>query len=348
MQKSIGIKIMNALTTRSAKIAPVYRAEIAPSPNFSDNWRTALSLFLSETDCRESTKATYFRSLSHFFEWIETSGRSLPQMQRADILEYKNTLQRERLSTNTINGYLVAVRQFYTWTETRLYYPNIASGIKTSGRQNKFIKEHLPEGKISALLDFYKSEGNLRDYALVNLMLRTGLRTIEVARLQVKDLTLKGEKRVLLVRGKGHSEKEDFVIISPKAYEPIKEYLATRGRVKGEEALFANTSRNRGYYDTTETRDNLSGLLPDGLSTRTISGICKRGLVAVGLDSSVYTAHSLRHTTAVTMISHGVGISEVQEVLRHGSIDTTRIYLQSIQEEDRLRKGTEELLDKVF
>ena len=164
-------------------------------------------------------------------------------------------------------------------------------------------------------------------------MLRTGLRTIEVVRANVGDITFKGDKRVLLVWGKGHSEKDDFVVLTEKAYEPIKEYLATRKAVKAGEPLFTSNSRQN---------------FGERLTTKTISSLCKEGLRAIGLDGREYTAHSLRHSTAVAILKHGGNIVDVQEVLRHSSIDTSQIYTESVKEELRLENAPESVLDAAF
>lgn len=345
---------MNAVTTHTANggYFPAFHHSqiIVKYNNLSSNCEVVLDTYLSEFDLNSSTRHTYKRSLSSFFSWIEETGRKLNNLDRADIVEYKQSLKKRSLSLNTINGYIVAVRQFYTWAEGRKLYPNIASGIRVKGRANKFEKEHLSDAKIAELLEYFRNKGNIRDYAMINLMLRTGLRTIEVARLQAKDITFKGDRRVLQIRGKGHEEKDSFVILSDKAYAPIKDYLKTRGRVKPEEALFSAKSRNKAYYSSMENESStMAGILPDGLTTRAISGICKKGLSAIGLEGVNFSAHSLRHTTAVQILKNtNFEIAKAQEVLRHSSIDTTRIYLSSFKEEARLQEATELKLDNAF
>ena len=77
------------------------------------------------------------------------------------------------------------------------------------------------------------------------------------------------------------------------------------------------------------------------LTTKTISTMCKEGLRAIGLDAREYTAHSLRHTTAVMLLKNGT-IQDVQSVLRHQSPTTSQIYTKSVEEELRLAKEAEE------
>jgi integrase/recombinase XerC/integrase/recombinase XerD len=300
----------------------------------SDNWRGVVASFISTQDVKESSRSLYSRTLSQYFGWLEETGR-LPRfvtLTRQDVLEYKDSLLASGLSALTVSSYIVAVRKFYEWAEAEKLYPNIAKGIKTPRRKQAFKKQHLTDTKSKELLQHFQ-DMSLRDYAIVNLMLRTGLRTVEICRADVGDITFKGDRRVLLVWGKGHTEKDDFVVLTEKAYEPIRDYLATRKAVKAGEPLFTSTShQNRG----------------ERLTTRTISSICKEGLKAIGLDGKEYTAHSLRHTTAVAILKHGGAITDVQEVLRHTSPATSQIYTESVKEELRLEKAPESVLDSAF
>lgn len=298
----------------------------------TNDWRGLIATFISSQDVKESSRALYVRTLSQYFVWIENNGKALINLTRQDVLEYKDFLQEQSLSSLTISSYITSVRKFYEWAESYKLYPNIAKGVKTPRRKQAFKKQHLTDEKSSELLDHFRAS-SLRDYAIVNLILRTGLRTIEVVRADIEDITFKGERRVLRVWGKGHTEKDDFVVLSEKAYEPIREYLQTRKGAKGGEPLFTSTSHN-----------NLGGRL----TTKTISSICKDGLRAIGMDGKEFTAHSLRHTTAVAILKHGGQLTDVQSVLRHTSPVTSQIYTESVKEELRLKNAPELTLDNAF
>ena len=298
------------------------------------DWRGVVASFISTQDVKESSRNLYTRTLTQYFSWLENTGRmsNFSNLTRQDILEYKDYLLASNLSALTVSSYIVSVRKFYEWAEAEKMYPNIAKGVKTPRRKQAFKKQHLTDTKSGELLQHFQNM-SLRDYAIVNLILRTGLRTVEVIRADVGDITFKGDKRVLLVWGKGHTEKDDFVVLSEKAYQPIKNYLATRKGAKAGEPLFTSNSRqNKG----------------ERLTTRTISALCKEGLRSIGLDGKEYTAHSLRHTTAVAILKHGGMITDVQDVLRHTSPATSQIYTESVKEELRLAKAPEHLLDCAF
>ena len=297
------------------------------------DWRDLVASFISSQDVSESSRKLYTRTLSQYFVWMERERKSLSTLTRKDVLEYKDYLQGENLSSLTISSYITAVRKFYEWAEGEKLYPNIAKGIKTPRRQQAFKKQHLTDAKSKELLEHFQNQ-SLRDYAIANLILRTGLRTIEVVRANIEDITFKGERRILKVWGKGRLEKDDFVVLSEKAYLPIRNYLAVaRKGAKSGEPLFTSTS-HQNYGER--------------LTTKTISSLCKDGLKAIGLDGQEFTAHSLRHTTAVAILKHGGQLTDVQSVLRHSSPVTSQIYTESVKEELRLQNAPELYLDEAF
>lgn len=298
----------------------------------TSTWEGLIATFIATQDVKESSRQLYTRTLTQFFKWVEDTGRVIKELERKDVLAYKDGLLSSGLSSLTVGSYIVSVRKLYEWAEAEGLYRNIAKGIKTPKRVQAFKKQHLTDRKSHELLEHFQNM-SLRDFAIVNLILRTGLRTIEVVRADVGDITFRGERRILKIWGKGRNEKDDFVVLSDKAYLPIANYLATRKGVKAGEPLFTSCSRqNKG----------------ERLTTRTISGLCKEGLRAIGMDGREFTAHSLRHTTAVAILKHGGNITDVQEVLRHASPVTSQIYTESVKEELRLQNAPEMMLDYAF
>jgi integrase/recombinase XerC/integrase/recombinase XerD len=288
--------------------------------------------FINSLDVKENSKKLYRRTLKQYFSWTTKKGYLLSEIARPQILEYKAELLTSGKSSLTVGSYITSVRRFYEWTEANKYYPNVAKGVKTPKRKQQYKKQPLLPTQATALLEFYQDKAP-RDYAIINLLLRTGLRTIEVTKANVEDITFKGSQRVLLVHGKGRDEKDNFVLLTDKAYEPIKSYLASRGKANPSEPLFTSTSNNS---------------KGDSLKTRTISYIAKEGLKAIGLDTKSFTAHSLRHTTAVNILRAGGSLEMAQFTLRHSNPATTQIYTATLNEERRLQNSGEALIDSLY
>jgi len=288
--------------------------------------------FINSQDVKQSSKLLYRRTLKQYFNWVTKKAYLLSEIARPQLIEYKEELLASGMSSLTVGSYITSVRRFYEFTEANKFYPNVAKGIKAPKRKQQFKKQPLLPAQATALLNYYRATAS-RDYAIISLLLRTGLRTIEVIRASVEDIVFKGSQRVLLIQGKGRDEKDNFVLLTDKSYQPIADYLATRGNINSSEALFTSTSNNS---------------KGDRLSTRTISYIAKEGLKAIGLDERAFTAHSLRHTTAVNILRAGGSIETAQFTLRHSSPATTQIYTATLNEERRLQNSGEALIDSLY
>lgn len=297
------------------------------------NREELLDLFISSQDRKPTTLSLYRRTMSLFFDWIDRTGRNISTLTRPDLIEYKHTLEMEGKSGLTITSYLTSLRLFYQWVEAEGVYPNIAKVLNLPKRTKEFRHQPLRPAQAKELLTEVETSGTLRDIAIMNLLARTGLRTIEVVRADVGDITFKGGQRVLLVRGKGRDEKDNFVILTDKTYKPIAEYLSERGCVRMTDPLFVSESnRDRGQR----------------MTTRSISRIAKNNLREIGLDDKVFTAHSLRHTTAVSILRGGGTLEDCQLTLRHSNPATTQIYTAFVDEERRLNRQAEGLIDDLF
>lgn len=305
-------------------------AEIKPITVKDQDITALIEKFINSQDVKENSKATYRRSLKPFFEWVRIN--NIEPNSREAILAYKSFLINENLSALTISNYLVAVRKFYEWLESMKICPNIARGIKGAKQSRSFKKDPLTVSQIKELLssiDRSTLQGK-RDFAILNLLIRTGLRTIEVIRANVEDIRQNSGEAVLWIQGKGRDNKDEFVLLTVETLKPINEYLHARGKAEDKEPLFASLSdRNSNQR----------------LTTRSISRIVKQHLINIGLDNDRLTAHSLRHTAITLSLLGGASIQEAQALGRHSNINTTMVYSHNI---NRVANAPEYKIDKLL
>lgn len=287
--------------------------------------------FLLAHDIKPKSKETYRRALKQFFTYLETEGVTRPT--RETLIAYKAYLIDKKLSAYTVSAYIIAVRKMFQWTESEHLYANIASQIKGQKKPKGFKKDALSVNQARKLLIDMETDtlSGARDYALVNLLVRTGLRTIETARANVEDIRQQGEQAVLYIQGKGRDSKDDIVILTEETLEPIRAYISMRGQgVKDSSPLFiSHSDRNYG----------------ERLTTRSISRIVKDRLQASGLDDRRLTAHSLRHTAVTFSLIGGASIQEAQTLARHSDINTTLIYAHNLE---RIAKAPELKIDALI
>lgn len=286
--------------------------------------------WLAFLDCSPKTQQTYTRSIAQFMRWLEANNIDRPQA--TDIRDFRDKLAEDH-KPSTTNGYLMAVRQFFKFLEEQGIYTDISKNVKTIKIDDDFKKDYLTSSQAKALLSSIERDSlsGKRDFAIIALMITTGMRDVEVMRADIEDIRTAGDSRVIYYRGKGRSEKGKFKKLAPVVDEAIRDYLRARGKAEKSEALFvSDANRNRG----------------ERMTTRSISRIVKSRLVAVGLDSDMLTAHSLRHTAATISLLNGSSLEEVQQMLDHRSITTTQKYAHHL---NRLESQAEQrVADAIF
>lgn len=274
-----------------------------------------VSRWISYIDAKPRTVETYSKALKRFFVYMNDQGIARPS--REDIVSYRDYLKLEHKPT-TVQGYMVAVKLFFQWTAQEGLYPNVAEHVKGAKLDREHKKDYLTSKQVVKMLGGIdtSTERGKRDYAILSLMVTSGLRTIEVVRANVEDMRTVADYTVLFIQGKGRDERTDYVKIAEPVEDAIRSYLKERGNCDGKEPLFTSAAnRNNGGR----------------LTTRSVSRLAKEHMVDVGLDSDRLTAHSLRHTTATLNLLNGGSVEETQQILRHTNINTTMIYSHALE-----------------
>ncbi len=292
----------------------------APKEILSDK---ILTRFVDFLDVSDITLRSYKAGISQFINYLHTQGITRPS--REDILNFKNALTDNGRKPATVALYLSSLRRFFDWTATEGIYPNITAGVKAP-RQDKGHKRDFLTGTairdVLTGIDRKTLEGK-RNYAMMLLITTGGLRTVEAVRANIADISTRGGFPVLYVQGKGRTSKADYVKLPAPVLEAINDYLKARGQVRQSEPLFVSCSRrNHGQR----------------LTTRTVSGVCKKAMQTAGYNSDRLTAHSLRHSAVTLALMAGQTLAEVQYFARHSSINTTMIYAHNV---DRLKSECE-------
>ncbi len=144
----------------------------------------------------------------------------------------------------------------------------------------------------------------LRDYAILSLLARLGLRACEVGRICLDDVNWRAGE--ILIRGKGG--REDLLPLPADVGEALADYLRRRpSGPEGCRALF------------------LKVLSPVGpMSRSTVSAVVREACLRIEVPR--VGPHRLRHTAATQMLQAGASLEEIGQVLRHRDRRTTAIY----------------------
>lgn len=278
--------------------------------------------FIKYLDARPKSIATYRASIRKMLEYLTTANITAPT--RCDILAYRDELK-QKYSPATVSLHITACRLFFRWTAQEGIYPNIADHIKGAKLETGFKKDYLIADQAKNILSCINTDtiSGKRDYALITLMITSGLRCIEVSRANIEDIRTAGGSVVLYIQGKGKDDKGEYIKLSASVEMAIRQYLNARGEKDGKAPLFSSESNNS---------------KANRLTTRSISRIVKQRMKTAGYDSDRLTAHSLRHTAATLNLLNGGTEKETQQLLRHKNINTTMIYSHDLE---RARNNSE-------
>lgn len=279
--------------------------------------KSQISEFLESRDIRPTSKLTYLAALVRFTSWFDLHGNKERPSAR-DIIAFRESLKESGLAANSVNLYLSAVKSFFSWMESMRLSPNIAKGVKRVKVAGDFLRDCPTPGQTRRLVDSIDGSSltALRNRAILELLSRTGCRTIEVVRVDIGDIRQQGGLEILHYQGKGRDTKDKIKVLPPQVLDAVTAYLKARGPVHPSDPMFVSHS----------DRNPLGRL-----GTRTIRGLVKSGFRKIGIDNARLSAHSLRHFAATSALENGAALLAVRDMLGHKSASTTEIYVHSLQ-----------------
>ena len=199
---------------------------------------------------------------------------------------------------------LSAIKSFYKYltVRTKQLQENPVADLEYP-KLRKSLPRYLTMEQCAKLLSSVSGINEKRDYAILMLFLNCGIRRSELVGLNLTDVY---EDRIRVV-GKGN--KERIVYFGTPCRKAIDAYMEERKQkvLTDNRALFGSRNGNR-------------------ISVTAVHRLVDKALKQAGLDSTQFSAHKLRHTAATMMLSGGVDVKTVQEVLGHENLNTTQIY----------------------
>lgn len=277
-----------------------------------------------EKGLSNNTQRNYEQYLKLFIGWLEKTKQLslLPhELTAKHIWDYRLYLARVYktpsggfLGKKSQNYYLIALRAFLNYLADRDIETLSSSKVKLAKQKTDHIISFLEVHDIEKMLAVpdVSTPAGLRDRAIMELFFSSGMRIAELISLDVDQLSFLDDKSKtrtyeLSIVGKGKHVRTIF--ISPRAAEWLRTYLAARRDVF--EPLFINLRSK----DENAKR----------LTARSIQMMISRCAILAGLSKKV-TPHTLRHTYATDLLTHGADLRSVQELLGHKNVATTQIY----------------------
>lgn len=283
----------------------------------------------------KNTVNEYFLDLRNFLRYLKLSRNLVPRDTELDkisildvdisflkkvtlveVYEYLAYLSRDRVKNKNADDVqygltatsrarkIAAIKSFFKYltVKAHLLEENPIADLD-SPKIPKSLPRYLSLEESQRLLMAVDGKNKARDYCIICLFLNCGLRISEIVGLNLSDIK-GGSLRVL---GKGN--KERIVYLNEACMQALNAYLQERKLIAAidKNALFLSNRRKR-------------------MSTDAVHAMVKKTLKQAGLDATKYSSHKLRHTAATLMLTNGVDVRTLQEVLGHDHLNTTQIY----------------------
>lgn len=259
----------------------------------------------------ENTLAAYRRDLNQFRDFLFSKYDKdllISHIDRYIIRDFMGYLYEEMSNTNrSISRKLTALKGIFKYCLTHNYIDKNPTLTMKNPKYEKKIPQYFSEEDMDFLLSLpnLSSKFGVRNLALLELFYSSGLRISEMIILTLRSIDFNNQ--IVKVLGKGN--KSRLVPIGSKALQAINNYLAIRHSFLSDfsgDILFLSKSGRP-------------------LSRKELATILNQYLKLVGQKKG-YSPHTLRHTFATHMLSHGADLRAIQEMLGHANLSTTEIY----------------------
>jgi integrase/recombinase XerC len=278
------------------------------------------------------TVNAYSRDLNIFLKYLYQQNNQLPNIndfQNITPQIFRSFLSyrfKKNISKSSTAREISALRSFFQYLSQQKIINNTSLSVISSPKQDKTLPKALNTKDTTDILENVIHNKidwlGLRDYAILTLLYGAGLRISEAINLNINDFN---EKDYIVIKGKGN--KERIVPVLPIIKDRINKYIeACPYNFKNGEALFVGKRGER-------------------ISPR----IIQRRLAQLREElklPDIITPHALRHSFATHLLSQGVNLRSIQELLGHSSLSTTQRYTKIDEHHLRQEYDKAQLLEK--
>ena len=272
-----------------------------------------LDMFLDhlrvERGLADNTVDGYGRDVRRYMEHLAAKGKGDPAgADRSTVIGHMLDLSQGNVGPRSRSRALSAIKSFHAFmVREGMMKENPAADVD-SPKSIKHLPDYLTESEVEALLGApdISGQSGLRDRAMLELLYATGLRVSELVSVEVGRVNL--EAGYLRTMGKG--SKERLVPLGDEASGWITRYIdeargaLLKGKVSPHLFLSRRGAKLSRQYFWRKVRDYT---------------------IAAGIKKDVHP-HTLRHSFATHLLSHGADLRSVQMMLGHADISTTEIY----------------------
>lgn len=277
-----------------------------------------LEVLASEKGLARNTIQSYKSDLDQFINFIEKKECDIKRLSVDNINEFVYSFQNKGFEKTTISRKISSLSHFFNFLlEEKIIDLNPINHLEIP-KQKKKLPIILSNKQVDKLLEFTKEDKTpkgIRLYTMIEILYATGIRITELVEMKLSSLY--EDKNFLLIIGKG--QKERLVPVSSQTRDTINVYLKIRKKFISDNNeskwIFPSKQSSKGHI----TRQRFNQLL---------NKLNEKGNLGIKRISP----HKLRHAFATHLLSNGIDLRSLQQMLGHSDISTTQIYTHVLKE----------------
>ena len=255
-----------------------------------------------------ATVIAYSKDVEQIILFLAEKGKTeLENITSDDIEEFKELLKKQRYTGKSISRKINSVKSFFRFLITEGLLAENPAEIVVHPKYDQLPPRVLSKLEYRALRDACRSD--VRIYAIVELLLQTGMRISELSSLQLTDMDL--DRNVIQIRAQNSRESRK-VPLNTAAHTALMDYLHLRPRTREKTVFLTKTCRP--------------------FLVRNIRTAIDRYFRLAGIKDG--KVNDLRHTFIIEQLKAGTPLVYVSQLVGHKRITTTEKYLKLIEAPD--------------
>jgi len=287
---------------------------LPPLPELETEFRET---YLPSRNLAPLTRTTYSQLVATFVVWLAEHGITSPaKVELRNLNAFLAHLDNRGLAGSTRRKYVYALKLFFQFLEDHQHVSqNVALRLIPPATESKQPRV-LTTTEYTRLRDVVRYQ--TRDAAIVELLLQTGIRLGEIARIKLDDLyvpkkiSAAADNAGSLTVRQGKGRKDRTVTLNHRACEALIAYLKVRPADTPYQEVFLTKHRRP-------------------MQPRAYQMMLERSFARAGIERA--HPHTLRHTFGTHMVKSGANLRSVQEMMGHSDLKTTSRYIALAREQ---------------
>ena len=303
----------------------------------SNNQQDLINLFstilIAEDGLAKNTVSSYQNDLKLFSQFLATKNYNFVDVSEPIFKSYLAELYKQGIKPSSLNRKISTLKSFFKFLVIEGYKADNPTLNIDHSKNNPKLPKYLSEKEIFLMLDAVMNDNShfgVRLSAMLEILYASGLRVSELVSLPISAIGKNSEngkitfKNYLIINGKGN--KERIAPLNKTSIKILEKYLKAREEMGHNNSKWLFCGKIRINKDQSQSNKAIKRVMDEHITRQRFNQMLKELATKAGVDHRKVSPHIIRHSFASHLLSQGVDLRVLQELLGHSDIATTQIY----------------------